>query len=115
MATSISSYQNKSTQKPIPLSQSEIKAAKQLIQLSSGDSEEDQHSSSNSCSYNMVQGKPHHTKVNSGGDVSSVAATTVESEDESFSSTNKRYRYIKDLYSVTVPMSTVKVKKKSKK
>ncbi|TKY59561.1 hypothetical protein E2542_SST16651 [Spatholobus suberectus] len=116
MATSISAYQIKSPQKPIPFSQSEIEAAKQLIQLSSGDSEEDHHSSNNSCSYSVVQGKPRHpAKVDSGGDVSSVAATTVESEDENFARTNKRYRCIKDLYSVTAPVPTVKSKKKRNK
>ncbi|KAH1250372.1 hypothetical protein GmHk_05G013537 [Glycine max] len=103
-------------QKLIPFSQSEIEAAKQLIQLSSGDSEEDHHSSNsnNSCSYSVVQGKPpYQSKVDSGGDVSSVATTTAESEDESFARKNKRYRSIKDLYSVTTPV--VKAKRKRNK
>ncbi|KAG4398628.1 hypothetical protein AAZX31_08G075300 [Glycine max] len=115
MATSLSARQIKPTQNPIPFSQSEIEAAKQLIQLSSGDSEEDHHSSSNSCSYSVVQGKPpQQSKVDSGGDVSSVAVTTaVESEDESFARKNKRYRCIKDLYSATTPV--VKAKRKRNK
>ena len=49
----------------------------------------------------------------SGGDVSSVATTTAESEDESFARKNKRYRCIKDLYSVTTPV--VKAKRKRNK
>ncbi|CAJ1935948.1 unnamed protein product [Sphenostylis stenocarpa] len=111
----MATYQIKSTQKPITFSHSEIEAAKQLIQLSSGDSEEDHHSSNNSCSYSVVQGKPHQSRVDSGGDVSSVAETTVDSQDESFASTNKRYRCIKDLYSVTAPVPAVKAKKKRNK
>ncbi|KAG5029144.1 hypothetical protein JHK85_013101 [Glycine max] len=116
MATSLSAHQIKNPQKLIPFSQSEIEAAKQLIQLSSGDSEEDHHSSNsnNSCSYSVVQGKPpYQSKVDSGGDVSSVATTTAESEDESFARKNKRYRCIKDLYSVTTPV--VKAKRKRNK
>ncbi|RDY05358.1 hypothetical protein CR513_10815, partial [Mucuna pruriens] len=118
MATSLSAYQIRSTQKPITFSQSEIEAAKQLIQLSSCDSEEDHYSSNNSCSYSVVQGKSlPHTMADSGGDVSSVSpsATTIHSQDENFARTIKRYRCIQDLYSVTAPLPTLKSKKKIKK
>ncbi|QCD84032.1 hypothetical protein DEO72_LG2g4382 [Vigna unguiculata] len=109
----MATYQIKSTQKPITFSHSEIEAAKQLIQLSSGDSEEDHQSSNNSCSYSVVQGKPRQSKVDSGGDVSSVAETAVDSQDESFAATTtKRYRCVKDLYSVTEPVPATKAKKK---
>lgn len=120
MATSASD--NKSPQKPISFSESEIEAAEQLIQLSNGDSEEDHHSSINSCSFSMVQGKQHDhnsNKVDSGGDVaSSIVATTIEdvvlaeAKDESFGRRkNKRYRYIEEVYSVTEPIAEVNVKK----
>ena len=124
-AVSVSACENKRTQKPF--SKSEIEAAKQLIQLSSsGDdySEEegggggggDHHSSNNSCSYSVVQGNPQEDqstiKVDTVGDVSSVAATAEEDEDETLPRrNNKRYRFIEDLYSVTVPVPAVKAKK----
>ncbi|KAL2343741.1 hypothetical protein Fmac_005026 [Flemingia macrophylla] len=112
----MATYQIKSTQKPVTFSQSEIEAAKQLIQLSSGDSEELDHcSSNNSCSYSVVQGnKQPHNPESSCGDVSSLALES-QQHDDSFSRTNKRYRYLKDLYSVTAPLPTVKSKKKKKK
>jgi len=59
-----------------------------------------------------VQGKPHQSKLDSGGDVSSVAETAVDSQDENFGNTSKRYRCVKDLYSVTEPVAAAKAKKK---
>lgn len=123
MATSASESvcENISTRKPVMFSESEIEAAEQLIQLSSGDYE-DHHSSNNSGSYSVVQRTQLHqnNKVDSGCDVSSSnAATSIDDvmaeaeEDESFGRRkNKiRYRYIEDLYSVTKPVPEAKGKK----
>ncbi|MED6113985.1 hypothetical protein PIB30_075894 [Stylosanthes scabra] len=120
MATAVSACEsNKNTGKPAsPFSKSEIEAAKQLIQLSSsGDEQEEDgdyhhnHSiSNNSCSYSVVQGNN-----NSGGDVVSSAAADDEEKDESCllpRRNNKRYRFLEDLYSVTVPL-IVKSKRKN--
>ncbi|KAK7400253.1 hypothetical protein VNO78_11456 [Psophocarpus tetragonolobus] len=118
MATSISAHQIRTTHNPITFSQSEIEAAKQLIQLSSGDSEEDHCSSNNSysCSYSysnsnsysysysVVQGKPQHNNLHSAPDFSSVA----DSQDQTFARTTKRYRCIQDLYTVTSPLPAAK-------
>ncbi|MED6209264.1 hypothetical protein PIB30_053080 [Stylosanthes scabra] len=120
MATAVSACESKNTRKPAsPFSKSEIEAAKQLIQLSSsGDEEEDgdyhlshhHHSiSNNSCSYSVVQGNN-----NSGGDVVSSALADDEENESCLlpRRNNKRYRFLEDLYSVTVP---VIVKSKRKK
>ncbi|OIV89113.1 hypothetical protein TanjilG_27429 [Lupinus angustifolius] len=76
-----SSCENKSTQNLVMFSDSEIEAAEQLIQLSSGDSSvEDHHSSNNSCSYSV-----NNNMVDSYDVESSIAATTTESvEDKGF-------------------------------
>jgi hypothetical protein len=95
--------------RPVKLSLSEIEAAKFLVQLSSGDFEEDQNSNnnSNSNSYSVS----HNNKVDSGGDV--LSPCTVLSDSEScVARTNKRYRYvnIEELYRVTSPLPPVKAK-----
>ncbi|KAJ1434982.1 hypothetical protein SESBI_05347 [Sesbania bispinosa] len=108
--------ENKNTQKkrkPFLFSQTEIEAARQLIQLSNsiGDSslDEDHHSSNNSSS---VQGKPQLSKGDSSAEVSLSLSPTdsVEDvlaeieEDERLRRKIKRYRYIEDLYNVTKPI-----------
>jgi len=93
--------------RPVKLSLSEIEAAKFLVQLSSGDFEEDQNSNNNSNSYSVS----HNDKVDSGGDV--LSSSTVLSDSEScVARTNKRYRYvnIEELYRVTSPLPPVKAK-----
>jgi len=100
--------------RPDKLSLSEIEAAKFLVQLSSGDFEEDQNSNNNSNSYSVS----HNNKVDSGGDVVSSStisapATVLSDSAESFvARTNKRYRYvnIEELYRVTSPLPPVKAK-----
>ncbi|KEH31291.1 hypothetical protein MtrunA17_Chr4g0051111 [Medicago truncatula] len=92
--------------RPVKLSLSEIEAAKFLVQLSSGDFEEDQNSNNNSNSYSVS-----HNKVDSGGDV--VSSSTVLSDSEScFARTNKRYRYVNidELYRATSPLPPVKAR-----
>ncbi|XLS53427.1 hypothetical protein HN51_014104 [Arachis hypogaea] len=126
MATAVSACESKINRKPASpfFSKSEIEAAKQLIQLSSsGDEEEQQYDhhhqsvSNNSCSYSVVQGSN-----NSGGCdvVSSAAAVDEEEEEEEEDESrllptrkNKRYRFLEDLYSVTVPIVKSKKKKTS--
>lgn len=94
--------------RPVKLSLSEIEAAKFLVQLSSGDFEEDQNSNnnSNSNSYSVS-----HNKVDSGGDA--VSSSTVLSDSEScVARTNKRYRYVNidELYRATSPLPPVKAR-----
>ncbi|KAL1328209.1 hypothetical protein AAHE18_13G357200 [Arachis hypogaea] len=121
MATAVSACESKINRKPASpfFSKSEIEAAKQLIQLSSsGDEEQQQYDhhhqsmSNNSCSYSVVQG----TNNSGGCDVVSSAAAVDEEEDESRllpTRKNKRYRFLEDLYSVTVPIVKSKKKKTS--
>ncbi|KAK7266569.1 hypothetical protein RIF29_19218 [Crotalaria pallida] len=85
---------------------------KLLIQLSSGDySEEDHHSSNNSCSYNVVQGKQHSYKVDSTDSdevassiIAAATTTTTNAKDKFFARMKKkkiRYCCMEDLYRIT--------------
>lgn len=107
--------ENKNTHKH-KFSQTEIEAARQLIQLSNSsiadsntttDFDEDHHSS------NSVQWKPQQSKV--GDDDASLSPSTSPSdeiedvladieEDESLRRRNKRFRYIQDIYNATDPI-----------
>ena len=87
-------------------SKREIDAARQLIQLSSGDSEED---GSSNDSYSVEQS----SNVNGSG--SDVVTSIEEADDEEGLGLgrrrNKRYRYVEDLYNVTKPLPVVNPKK----
>ncbi|KAL5054620.1 hypothetical protein RYX36_035302 [Vicia faba] len=98
---------------PVKLSLPEIEAAKLLIQLSSGDSEQDRNSNNNSNSYSVN----HENKVDSEYVLSSssisaqpVATEMSDSEEDErlFPRRKKRYRYVnQELYRVTSPLPAI--------
>ncbi|OIW00764.1 hypothetical protein TanjilG_13138 [Lupinus angustifolius] len=92
------SRENKSTQKPVKFSESEIEAAKVLLQLKNGYYSEHDHHKNNT----MLQRKQHNKVDRDGASSSSItAAATAEAEADAFERENmdkNRYRHIKDIY-----------------
>ncbi|KAI4296286.1 hypothetical protein L6164_036255 [Bauhinia variegata] len=121
MVESPFAWKNKSAQKPVTFSDSEIEVAKQLIQLSSGDSDVHNDEDSTNNNYSVLQrtSQGKQSRVDSGEVTYSAAMDNIlaEAEDETFPRRNKRYRYIEDLYSVTqlLPVSGIREKKKIKR
>lgn len=97
---------------PVKLSLSEIEAAKLLIQLSSGDSEQDRNSNNNSNSYSVNHDNKVDSEYVSSSSISAQPAVTEMSDSEDdercFPRRKKRYRYVnEELYRVTSPLPAI--------